>query len=128
VPGFFIPDRLSGVRPPQLPEVVSQADADLVTGLNGQLVALYGRCDGFLTDAGITIYEVDQLVERNATYEVAQYAPGYVLFGDDSGGRGFLLQAASAESPVFSTDLGDLDPDDFDIAGPSLSAWVSSLR
>jgi hypothetical protein len=38
-----------------------------------------------------TVYGVADLAERNATFETAGYCPGFLLIGDDSGGRGFLL-------------------------------------
>ncbi|AZH80467.1 hypothetical protein CSX12_13195 [Microbacterium sp. Y-01] len=96
-------------------------------GLNAQLAWLYEACDGFLTDAGITVYEAADIVERNVTFEVAEYAPGFVVFGDDSGGRGFLLHAATPDSPVYASDLGDLDPGRFDVVGEDLAAWVAGL-
>lgn len=104
-----------------------RAHESLPGGLNAQLVALFETCDGFLTNAGISVYEAANVVERNETFEVAEYAPGFVLFGDDSGGRGFLLHAATPDSPVYVSDLGDLDPAGFEVAGGDLEAWIAGL-
>ncbi|MER5637228.1 hypothetical protein ABT095_09735 [Kitasatospora sp. NPDC002227] len=82
---------------------------------------------GLLTDAGIAVHPAAERPERNETYEVARYAPGFVLIGDDSGGRGFLLRTDDPYSPVFSTDLGDLDPADFTLEAPDLPGWLASL-
>lgn len=83
--------------------------------------------DDFLADDGTAVYSADSRVERNDTYEVERYAPGFVLIGDDGGGRGFLVRADDPDSPVFSSDLGDLDPANFDVESPDLPSWISSL-
>ena len=45
---------------------------------------------------GLTIYAPDQIAERNEIYEVAIYLPGHLMIGDDSGGRGVLLDSSGA--------------------------------
>ena len=65
--------------------------------------------------------------ERNATHEVALYAPGFLLVGDDGGGRGFLVRADDPDSAVFSSGLGDLEPADFEIVSASFGEWLASL-
>jgi hypothetical protein len=91
------------------------------------LVALWSVRDGLLTESGVGVYSAGDIGERNATYEVAQYAPGFLLIGDDSGGRGFLLRADDPDSAVFSSDLGDLDPADFDVVSADFAAWIESF-
>ncbi|KAA2253955.1 hypothetical protein F0L68_31570 [Solihabitans fulvus] len=83
--------------------------------------------DGLLTAAGTAVYETGAIAERNTTYEVAEYAPGFVLIGDDSGGRGFLVRAGDAATAVFSSDLGDLDPADFQVEAADLAGWLDSV-
>lgn len=73
------------------------------------------------------MYSAASIVERNVTYEVADYAPGFVLIGDDSGGRGFLVRVGDPDSQVFSSDLGDLDPADFEIEAADVPSWIRSL-
>ncbi|MCH5677805.1 hypothetical protein [Streptomyces gilvus] len=80
-----------------------------------------------MTDAGVTVYSADCIGERNTTYEVARYAPGFLLIGDDSGGRGFLLGADDPDSAVYSSDLGDLDPEDFEVESADFASWIESL-
>lgn len=123
--GFSIPVALTTERPAPPREVQLRAHAELSTGFNTPLMALYEACNGFLTEAGIMIYEATDLV---GTFEVAQYAPGFVLFGDDSGGREFLLHATTPDSPVYASDLGDLDPAGFDIAADDMTTWVADLE
>ncbi|MFC8431897.1 hypothetical protein [Streptomyces sp. NPDC057253] len=74
------------------------------------------------------MYSAGDIGERNATYEVVRYAPGFLLVGDDGGGRGFLLRADDPDSAVFSSGLGDLEPADFDVVSADFASWIESLR
>ncbi|WEH13837.1 hypothetical protein [Streptomyces sp. VNUA24] len=115
------------------PATVTAADAVRArteTALNvpAPLVALWNVTNGLMTDTGVTVYSAECIGERNTTYEVARYAPGFVLIGDDSGGRGFLLRHDVPDSAVFSSDLGDLDPADFAVESSDFTSWIGSLR
>ncbi|WP_380283681.1 hypothetical protein [Kitasatospora purpeofusca] len=107
-----------------MPEAVR---ADIGPSLPAPLVALWKAADGLMTEAGVTVYSAGCIGERNATYEVTQYAPGFVLVGDDSGGRGFLLRAGDPHSAVYSSDLGDLGPEDFEVESADFASWIASL-
>ncbi|MEU1514832.1 hypothetical protein ABZ490_22155 [Streptomyces sp. NPDC005811] len=106
---------------------VARARAEIALSLPAPLVALWNVTDGLMTDAGVTVYSARCIGERNATYEVAQYAPGFLLIGDDSGGRGFLLRADGPGSAVFASDLGDLGPEDFEVESVDFVSWIESL-
>ncbi|MFF2350576.1 hypothetical protein ACFVVL_12410 [Kitasatospora sp. NPDC058115] len=97
-------------------------------GLPAPLAALWRVTDGLMTEAGVTVYPAGCIGERNATYEVARYAPGFVLVGDDSGGRGFLLRTDDPGSAVYASDLGDLEPGDFEVESADFASWIESLR
>lgn len=99
----------------------------MALSLPAPLVGLWEVTDGLMTDTGVTVYSAGCIGERNATYEVTEYAPGFVLIGDDSGGRGFLLRADDPRAAVFSSDLGDLDPEDFDAESVDFASWIESL-
>ncbi|MER7206476.1 hypothetical protein ABZ470_34335 [Streptosporangium sp. NPDC020072] len=109
------------------PADVARARAEIGPGLPAPLVALWKVKDGLATDAGVTVYPAGCIGERNATYDVTRCAPGFVLIGDDSGGRGFLLRAGDPCSAVFSSDLGDLGPEDFEVEAVDLTSWIESL-
>lgn len=127
MPGFPTPRDLWELYPAPPPDAVVRAHESLPDGLNPQLRRMFEVCNGFLTNPGISVFEAECIVERNETYEVAEYAPGFVFFGDDSGGRGFLLHVATPDSPVYVSDLGDLDPDGFEVVGENLEAWIAGL-
>jgi hypothetical protein len=124
---FGLPNGLTGVRPPASPAAVAAAGDALGDVPHPRLLDVYAHTDGFYADGGVTVYEALSLAERNDTFEVGVYAPGYLLIGDDSGGRGFLLAVDVPESPVYVSDLGDLHPPGFEVAGTSMAAWLDVL-
>ncbi|MFJ5875658.1 hypothetical protein ACIQD1_13160 [Streptomyces sp. NPDC093088] len=115
--------RLSAATPAD----VMRARAETEVNLPAPLVALWSVRGGLLAESGVAVYSAVDIGERNATYEVAQYAPGFLLVGDDSGGRGFLLRADDPDSAVFSSGLGDLDPADFEVVSADFASWIESL-
>ncbi|UZE26162.1 SMI1/KNR4 family protein [Pseudomonas sp. B21-056] len=100
---------------------------ELQSKLNVQLprayVQLLETANGFSLRNGLVIYSSDELVERNDTLEVEKYAPGYLVIGDDSGGRSIVV--SYTDESVFLVDQGSMDPDDFEKISLSLSEWVS---
>ncbi|MFE4368450.1 hypothetical protein ACFRMN_09415 [Streptomyces sp. NPDC056835] len=106
---------------------MARARVETALSFPAPLVALWKMRDGLLTEPGVAVYSAECIGERNTTYEVAQYAPGFVLIGDDSGGRGFLLRTDDPGSAVFSSDLGDLDPADFEVESVDFASWIESL-
>ncbi|WP_425248057.1 SMI1/KNR4 family protein [Streptomyces sp. NEAU-NA10] len=106
---------------------VARARAEIALHLPAPLVALWKVTDGLMTDAGVTVYSAGCIGERNTTYEVARYAPGFLLVGDNSGGRGFLLRADGPGSAVFSSDLGDLGHEDFEVESVDFASWIEAL-
>lgn len=71
----------------------------------------------------VLLYGPDTLRERNTTFEVARYAPGYLMIGDDGGGNGFLIPCVGGVGPVFRVGLGSLLEDDFVVVATTFEAW-----
>ncbi|MDE3722861.1 hypothetical protein PWG71_15840 [Nocardiopsis sp. N85] len=86
-----------------------------------------GSEEGPLTAAGAHVYAAADLEERNTAYEVAEYAPGYPLVGDDSGGRGLPKRTGDPVSPVFASGLGDLAPEGFETVASDARTRISGL-
>jgi hypothetical protein len=71
------------------------------------------------------LYSTDDLVERNSTYEVAIYAPSFVLIGDDGGGYGIYIESSPLESSqVYLIYLGSGVIEDAHILANSLNDWL----
>lgn len=106
--------RLTHARP------THEADAPSGDAPNHAMAELWRSCAGFVAPDGTAVYGPADLEERNETFEVARYAPGWVLVGDDSGGRGLLMRATGPgfspttgrdAAEVFALDLGALCDD-----------------
>ncbi|MED3183870.1 hypothetical protein [Bacillus thuringiensis] len=52
----------------------------------------------------------DDIVERNETWEVTEYANGYVAIGDDGSGNVFLMWQGADVREVRAVDSGDMNP------------------
>ncbi|MFJ6679700.1 DUF4303 domain-containing protein [Microbacterium sp. NPDC091382] len=122
-----------GDRPPA-------SDAHISAAPNPSLAGLWRVTDGLELDDGTTLYSAADIAERNETYEVAEYAPGWLLVGDVSGGYGYLMRSAPGEfrpergrsaAEVFRLDLGAITsdvPGEADFVTDDLVGWIATRR
>jgi hypothetical protein len=73
---------------------------------------LLSTANGFINGNGIGLFGTDELVERNQTLEVNEYAKGYVAIGDDSGDKVFLMKSEREAKKVIAVDCGYMNPED----------------
>ncbi len=73
---------------------------------------LLGTANGFINGKGVGLYGTADLVERNQTLEVKEYAEGYVAIGDDSGDKVFLMKSEHGAKEVIAVDCGYMNPED----------------
>lgn len=78
-------------------------------GISGDLVLLYG---------------IDNVVERNETYETKKYCPGHVTIGDDGGGNAVVLALDDEVGCVFLVDHGAMTPECFHPVASSFRQWL----
>lgn len=84
----------------------------LKDGPNPSIARLWRSTPGALLPNGVVIYGPHIIRERNNTYEVREYAPDWVLIGDDSGGRGlFMRRHGRDRASVYRLDLGIIEQD-----------------
>ncbi|QUF03732.1 SMI1/KNR4 family protein [Actinosynnema pretiosum subsp. pretiosum] len=99
-------------------------------GPNPAVARLWRATPGVLLDNGVHVYGPDSFGERNATVEVARYAPHWVLVGDDSGGAGlFMRRHGRDRESVHRLDLGAVGPDvaeDGELVTADLVGWVEA--
>jgi len=77
----------------------------------------------FINDL-IKIYSTEEIAERNRTFEVEQYLPGFIMIGDDSGGSGIFLNTKDVPSLVYKIGHGSLAVSDAIILAQSLTDWI----
>lgn len=71
----------------------------------------------------VLLYGAKDIEERNKTYEVQAYMPGWIAIGDDSGGQAILMKLDGSHG-VYLCDhgaLGSLDPE---VVADSFSKWL----
>ena len=110
--------------PPATPAEAQAAEEQLGFTLPDQLRDIWSESNGFELPAGFTMYGTQDIAERNRTWETSRYAPGYVVVGDDSGGRLVVMVASPRSTEAFSTDSGDLQPTNFTLLGQDLLKWI----
>ncbi len=69
----------------------------------------------------ILFYGCKLIVERNETYEVKKYSPGYVTIGDDGGGSAIMLKLDN--SRITMVDHGAMTEDCMEPISSSFTKW-----
>ncbi|MER5982941.1 SMI1/KNR4 family protein [Streptomyces sp. NPDC001787] len=99
-------------------------------GPNPAVARLWRSTPGALLDNGILVYGPHLIEERNETFEVARYAPEWVLVGDDSGGGGLLMRRHGRDrTRVYHLGLGAISADvetDGELLTDDLVGWLES--
>ncbi|GAA2556245.1 hypothetical protein GCM10010435_28610 [Winogradskya consettensis] len=78
---------------------------------------------------GLSVFCWESVLERNTTYEVGEWLPGYLMIAQE-GDRGFFLRCDgggggdSDGGPVFSADLGALGSVDPEVVAPAFEVWL----
>ncbi|MEH3001048.1 SMI1/KNR4 family protein [Bacillus pumilus] len=86
---------------------------------------LLKQTNGCSIGGDVLLYGTEDIAERNATWEVYQYASSYVAIGDDGGGQVFLMRLAEEEKKVWIVDAGVMDPQHAELMTGNLLKWVS---
>lgn len=96
--------------------------------LNCQLPSAYRHVlkesNGLSFTNGVFIYGTEDILERNETWEVAEYAKGYIAIGDDSGGVVFLMAIKAENYRVFAVDGGDMNRQHATLVTSDLCKWL----
>lgn len=82
--------------------------------------------NGFSIGGGLVIYGTEDIVERNETWEVDEYASGFIAIGDDGGGNVFLMLQDADEKVVLVIDSGDINPSHANLVNSDFNKWVNS--
>jgi SMI1 / KNR4 family (SUKH-1) len=84
---------------------------------------LLRQTNGFSVSGGLALYGCDEIEERNETWEVAKYCPGYVAVGDTGGGEVILLRKSDQSVHIVGT--GSMMPEDMREIGKTLNDWFA---
>jgi hypothetical protein len=123
----LLPD-IPGLRlnPPASEEALSALEKRLGFSLPTAYRRFLRVTDGFSLGGGLLMYSTEEIEERNATYEVQIYSPGYLSIGDTGGGEAILIRQDDDEARLQIVGMGVLTPDDMRMLAPSLWQWMES--
>lgn len=74
-----------------------------------------------LVNSIVLIYSLDDIIERNKTFEVMEYCPGYLAIGDNSGGSAIVLCLKTGKIGI--VDHGSMMPDDIHELADGFQEW-----
>lgn len=104
---------------------IIKVEIEMDLALPSEYKQLLQYTNGFVTEEGITIFGIDIINERNKTYEVGEYAEGYVAIGSNGGGK-FLLMASNEDSTeLIQVDSGVMNPEYATVVSESFVKWIN---
>lgn len=109
-------------EPPASEDAIRQAERDYGGALPEDYVAFLRVSNGGRTQGNLSLLEVEDCVQRNRDYEVAEYMPGYFMIGDDGGGTAIVLKLA--DQRIYEVDMGVMDEDSAQLSADSLQALI----
>lgn len=75
-----------------------------------QFLQLANGGEGFIgPNAYVILWRLEELLEMNEAYQVAEYAPGLFLFGSDGGGEAFAFDRRSDTLAIVSVPFVGMD-------------------
>ncbi len=104
---------------------IKEAESQLNMLLPRAYKALLKQTNGCSFGGEVLLYGTEDMVERNKTWEVRQYASGYLAIGDDGGGQVFLMRLAEEEKKVWIVDAGVMDSRHAELLTDNFLKWVS---
>jgi hypothetical protein len=104
---------------------IENAEKNLKTILPNSYKQLLKTSNGLATNEGMIIYGIEDILERNATWEIQDYAPGFISIGDDSGGRVFLMSLDNKEQ-ILIVDSGDMNLEHAELITTNLFQWINN--
>jgi hypothetical protein len=104
---------------------IADARAECSNKIPDAVTILWQESDGAsFPETGVVLYSTADIIERNTTCEVADYAPDLILIGDDSGGNGLFMHATAESTEVLKIDLGAIGSTEGIVLATGLIAWV----
>jgi SMI1/KNR4 family protein SUKH-1 len=104
---------------------IAEAENDLEIKFPEEYRLLLTYSNGLFANDLVNLYSTEEIAERNSTFKIGKYLPGYLMIGDDSGGYGIFLDTGSNSSPVYLMGHGSLGLSDADVLAPSLTDWIN---
>ncbi len=82
--------------------------------------------NGLETEEGVAIFGTDIIIERNQTYEVSEYAQGYLAVGSNGGGKFYLMSANEDSTELLQVDAGVMNPEFASLVSEDFIKWINN--
>ena len=107
-------------------ELLRRAQDSLQMTFPAEYLELLRCSNGFTVPnvASLLLYSVDELLERNVTYEVQEYLPGWIMIGDDGGGEGIFISYDDPSARPYINGMGSMLLADARPLADNLSQWI----
>jgi hypothetical protein len=102
---------------------IQAAEEALGRALPESVKAFYRVSNGAFDNNAMFVHPVEHIAERHHTYEADEYAPGWQVVGDDSGGRMIMV---GPNDEVLIVDAGSMTPAYGRVLAPNLMSWVEA--
>jgi cell wall assembly regulator SMI1 len=116
--------QIAEIQDPATDQQITEAENELGIKFPKEYRLLLTSSNGLFANDLVNLYPTEEIAERNSTFEVARYLPGYIMIGDDSGGSGIFIDTVSSPSPVYQIGHGSLDLSDAVVLAPTLTDWI----
>ncbi len=111
--------------PPATAEAIAGVSRFLPAELPEDYATLLSQADGVYADH-FTLFSCEELPERNATFEIGKYLPGFVIIGGDGGGSALIMRGGRGRPPVYLVGHGAMFPEFMFLLAESLEEWITA--
>lgn len=108
--------------PPASDAAIREAERENGGPLPAAYLELVRIHNGGSTQGNLSILPVEDCVQRNADYEVAEYMPGYFMIGDDGGGTAIVLN--EQDGRIHEVSMGVMDEQFAQLSADSLEEFL----
>ena len=81
--------------------------------------------NGFETEEGVEIFGTDHIIERNKTYEVSEYAKGFLAVGSNGGGKFYLMPSKEDSTKLLEVDSGVMISEFSSLVNENFIEWIN---
>jgi hypothetical protein len=104
---------------------IAKIETEMKVKLPKAYMELLKYSNGFSTNNGLLIYGTHDIIERNLTWEIKEYAKGYIAVGDDGRGKVFLMKQAFNSTDLYIVDSGYMNPIEASLVTPDFLKWIN---
>ena len=83
--------------------------------------------EGFIDKTYLILWRVEELMDMNSAYQVAEFAPGILIFGSYGGGESFAFDMRATPVSIVSIPFIALELEDAIVVAPSFDAFLENL-